>query len=295
MSHRKIPLRAFGNALIDLTQQEDLNFLLTNRIPRRAVTRFMGWFSKVEQPWIRDLSIAVWKAFSPLELNDAARTEFRSLHDLFTRELQPGARPFVPEAALLASPVDGIVGACGPIAGDSVIQAKGFPYRLGDLLPNARLAERFVDGQYVTIRLPSWVYHRFHAPHDGTLERVTYVSGDTWNTNPIALRRVEKLFCKNERAVLEIRLQSGHPIALVPVAAILVASIRLHSLDVTLHLRHRGPNDIPCDLALRKGEEMGWFEHGSTVLVFAPRGFSLASGVREGTRIRAGQALMHVI
>ena len=74
------------------------------------------------------------------------------------------------------------------------------------------------------------MYHRFHAPHDCTVQRVTYISGDTWNVNPIALRRIEKLFCKNERAVIEARLGNGDLLTIVPVAAILVACIRLHCL-----------------------------------------------------------------
>ena len=99
-------------------------------------------------------------------------------------------------------------------------------------------SSRYRDGRYVTLRLTSSMYHRFHAPHDCHVEQVTYISGDTWNVNPIALKRVEKLFCKNERAVMRTRLTgTGHLVTLVPVAAVLVASIRLHFLDVLLHLR----------------------------------------------------------
>ena len=121
---------------------------------------------------------------------------------------------------------------------------------------------------------------------------VNYISGDTWNVNPIALARVERLFCKNERAMIRCRLPAGELLTLVPVAAMLVASIRLHFLDVLLHLRYRGPNRMPCDATLRKGEEMGWFEHGSTIIVFAPRGFSLCPTLRAGERMKMGEALM---
>ena len=210
-------------------QQEDLNFLLTNRIPRRLATRFVGWFSKIEQPLVRDLSIGVWRLFSDLDLSEAKHTRFKSMHDCFTRELKDGARPIDHDPAVLVSPCDAIVGACGPVAGTELIQAKGFPYTLQDLLCDPELVDIYRDGRYVTLRLTSSMYHRFHAPHDCRVERVTYLSGDTWNVNPIALKRVEKLFCKNERAVLQTRLAAtGHPITLVPVAAILVASIRLH-------------------------------------------------------------------
>src|SRR4029079_14891510 len=151
--------------------------------------------------------------------------------------------------------------ASGPIEGTRVIQAKGFPYTLEDLLIDPALVSLYRDGRYVTLRLTSAMYHRFHAPHDGRVERATYVSGDTWNTNPIALKRVERLFCKNERVVLRTRLDAGnHLITLVPVASILVASIRLHFLNVLLHLRHKGPNVIECDARFRRGEELGWFE-----------------------------------
>ncbi len=153
----------------------------------------------------------------------------------------------------------------------------------------------YQGGQYATLRLTSSMYHRFHAPADCRVEQVNYISGDTWNVNPIALQRVERLFCKNERAVIRCRLpQHGALVTLVPVAAILVASMRLKFLDVLLHLRYRGPNVIPCDAALRRGDEMGWFEHGSTILVFAPRGAALSEGIHEGSRIRMGQALMRI-
>src|SRR5262249_12695835 len=153
---------------------------------------------------------------------------------------------------------DAIVGASGAIAGTDLYQVKGFPYTLEELVGGGALADAHRDGRFVTLRLTSSMYHRFHAPHDCRLEQVTYISGDTWNVNRIALKRVEKLFCRNERAVLRTRLNgSGHVVTLVPVAAILVASIRLHCLDGPLELRQRGANVIPCNASLRKGEEMG--------------------------------------
>jgi phosphatidylserine decarboxylase len=254
--------------LTRLSAQEDLNFLLTNRIPRRLATQFVGWLSKIEQPLVRDLSIGLWRLFSDLDLSEAKTQHFKSLHDCFIRELKDGARPIDRDPAVLVSPCDAIVGACGRIAGTRMLQVKGFPYDLAELIGGTELNEVYHDGQYVTLRLTSSMYHRFHAPHDCRIEEVTYISGDTWNVNPIALKRIEKLFCKNERAVVRTRLTAtGHPITLVPVAAILVASLRFHFLDVLLSLKYRGPNVIPCDAAFRKGEELGWFEHGSTIIL----------------------------
>jgi phosphatidylserine decarboxylase len=282
-------------AMLRIFQQENINFLLTNRIPRQLLTRFMGWFSQIEQPLVRTLSIAAWRLFADLHLEEAKKQRFSSLHDCFVRELKPGARPVCAEPGVLASPCDAIVGTCGRLDGLQLVQAKGFPYTLYDLLGDPALMIAFRDAAYATLRITSSMYHRFHAPHDCRVEQVTYFSGDTWNVNPIALKRVEKLFCKNERAMIRTRLEGGgHEVLLVPVAAVLVASIRLHFLDVLLHLRYRGPNIIPCDARFAKGEEMGWFQHGSTILVFAPRGFELHERVREGVRINAGEPLMRL-
>jgi phosphatidylserine decarboxylase len=286
--------RLAGRTALTVLRHEDVNFLLTNRLPRRAATRFMGWFSKIERPWVRRPALWAWQRFGRLPLHEAKQRHFTSVHDCFIRELKPGARPVDPRAQVLVSPCDAIVGAHGRIQGEQVIQAKGFPYRLRELLLDDERAAEYCDGTYVTLRITSTMYHRFHAPHDGTLGDVTYLSGDTWNVNPIALQRVERLFCKNERALMELTLDAGPRVLLVPVAAILVASIRLHAADVLLHLKHRGPNVIPCSARVKKGEELGWFQHGSTILRFAPPGFCIAPGVREGQMIRVGQALMHL-
>ena len=284
-----------GRTLARIVQQEDINFLLTNRLPRRALTRFMGWFSKIETPWIRDASMALWRYFGDLDLSEARDTQYRSMHECFIRQLKPGMRPIDSDPTVLVSPCDAIVGASGQIVGDVVIQAKGFPYRLQDLLCDAELQARYHNGTWVTLRLRSNMYHRFHAPHDCSVERLTYVSGDTWNVNPIALARVERLFCRNERVIIRTRLNaSGHQITLVPVAAILVASIRFHGIDAMLNLAYRGPNELSCDAQFAKGEEMGWFEHGSTIIVFAPPGFALCQTIEEGRPVRMGERLMHL-
>src|SRR5262245_61930755 len=94
-----------------LTQQEDLNFLLTNRIPRRLLTQFVGWFSKIEQPLVRDMSIGMWRLFSDLDLSEAKKTKFTSMHDCFIRQLKDGARPVDMDPATVVSPSDAIVGA----------------------------------------------------------------------------------------------------------------------------------------------------------------------------------------
>ncbi len=274
-----------------LTQQEDLNFLLTNRIPRAALTRFMGWFSKIENPLVRDASIGCWRLFSDLDLSEARKTHFKSLHDCFTRELRPGLRTADPDPSIVVSPSDGIIGAHGTIRDGELYQIKGAPYSLLDLVGDPALVELHKNGRFVTLRLTSSMYHRFHAPHDCHLDEVTLIHGDTWNVNPIALKRIERLFCKNERAVIRTRLTNGDALTMVPVAAILVASIRLHALDMVLNAQTRGPQVFPCDVNVKKGDELGWFEHGSTIILLAPAHFEFSDNVSEWARIRAGQPL----
>jgi phosphatidylserine decarboxylase len=282
-------------AIASIACHEDVNFLLTNRIPRRLATNFIGWFSQIEAPFVRDLSIGVWRLFADLDLSDARDTRFHSLHDCFIRRLRDGARPIDPAPDVLVSPCDAIVGASGQVQDGQVLQVKGFHYPLRDLLGDDAHAAAYRDGTYVTLRLTSSMYHRFHAPDDCRVEAVTYISGDTWNVNPIALKRVERLFCKNERAAIKLRLtRTDHEVTLVPVAAILVASIRLNFLRESSDVRQIGRRTTSLDVQMAKGQEMGWFQHGSTIIVFAPQGFALAEHLREGQIIRMGQPLMRV-
>jgi phosphatidylserine decarboxylase len=282
-----------------ITTQEDLNFLLTNRIPRITLTRFIGWWSQIKNPIIRDFSIGIWKFFSDLDLSEARKSKFDSMHDCFIRELIPGARTIDMHDHVLSSPCDAIVGECGAIDHTQVFQAKGFPYSLSSLMGftprTGELVESIKNGTYVTLRLTSSMYHRFHAPANATLTHVTHIAGDTWNVNPIALKRIEQLFCKNERAVLNFKMSDGTPLIMVPVAAILVASLRLHAVNLLFHVDYEGPNEIPCAIETYKGQELGWFQHGSTILVFVPKGFKLADGIQTGERIKMGQALLEKI
>ncbi|WP_220474121.1 archaetidylserine decarboxylase [Aurantiacibacter xanthus] len=273
--------------------QAYVNFLLTNRIPRHALTRFMGWFSKIEFAPVRIVSIALWKAFCAVDMSDSKETRFTSLHQAFIRQLKDGARPIDPDPATLTSPCDAIVGAFGRVERGMALQVKGMPYPVADLFGSADEAAAFEGGWYVTLRLTAGMYHRFHAPHDVVAEQLRYISGDTWNVNPPTLARIERLFCRNERAPLTVRMQAtGERVVLVPVAAVLVASIRLPWLDERFSIRRGGARTEPLDHAFAKGEEMGWFEHGSTIVVFAPSAWAPVAGLETGRTIRLGEPLL---
>ncbi len=280
-------------SFMKIVQQDRLNFLLTNRIPRRLATSAMGWLSRIENPLVCAVSLRVWRMFSDVDLADAKQTRFTSMHDCFTRELKDGARPIDMSPGIVVSPCDGIVGASGQIDGCEVLQVKGFPYELADLLDDPAHAETFRDGCYVTLRLTAGMYHRFHAPHDCGVNAVKHIFGDVWNVNPVALKRVDRLFCRNERAVISTTLSgTQQPVTLVAVAAILVAGIRLRFLELPVGPERKIRTTYSCTAPFRRGQEMGWFEHGSTIVVLAPAGFALHDGIAEGAKIRVGQALL---
>lgn len=284
----------------NLKPWDTLNFLATNRIPRALATQFMGRFSKIRHPLIAKLSIGTWKLFvDDLRLGEARKTHFESMHDCFIRELKPEARPIDQRNHIVTSPCDAVVGAHGRIENDQLLQIKGFPYTLQELLGDSIKGKSAIDlapyrnGRFVTLRIKSSMYHRFHAPLACAVKQIHYISGDTWNVNPVTLKRIEKLFCKNERAVVELDLPEGQgAITLVPVAAILVASMRFHALAERLHLNYKGKNTLDCDASYDKGEQMGYFEHGSTIVMLCSEDYRFDASIEEGKTIRVGQPLM---
>jgi len=277
-----------------LSFPERLNFLVTNRLPRHWLTLAVGRLSRVENRFVAALLIGTWRLFvDDLRLWEAKKQRFDSLLDCFVRELKEGARPVDDDPEVLASPVDAVVGEFGDVDGLSVVQAKGFPYTLPELFGSEARAAPYHDGRFVTLRLKSSMYHRFHAPCAGRVGDVLYISGDTWNVNPVALKTVERLFCRNERAVIGLASEAhGSTVTLVAVAAILVASMHIHGLAEPLDLRYRGPNLLPCNRSVGKGVELGYFAHGSTIVLFTTADFEFVPGLATGETIRMGRPLM---
>jgi phosphatidylserine decarboxylase len=282
-------------ALVKLVQNDSLNFFLTNRIPRRLAGRLVGRISRSENRLVRIAALWPWRGFTTIDLSDAQKDRFCSMHDLFTRRLRPGARPIDPDPQALTSPCDAIIGTTGTISQGQALQVKGMPYALAELLDDPALAAGLEGGSFVTLRLTSAMYHRFHAPSDCRVTAVRHVFGDCWNVNPPTLRRVARLFCRNERVVLRtVSRQTGRELILVAVAAILVSGIRLGFAELGPLPRGTVRRDLAVDAALEKGEEMGWFEHGSTIVVIAPDRLVLADGLQPGDHVRMGQALLRL-
>ena len=284
-----------SKALIDkISQQETLNFLLTNYLPRRLATQFIGWFSRIENPIIKKSSIFLWKCFADdLKLHEAKKKDFNSLHDCFIRELKKDARTIDPDPKNIISPCDAILGAHGKVEEKHAVQVKGFIYPIAELFKDDSLEKKYQEGYFLTLRLKSNMYHRFHAPCALKVRHVQYISGDTWNVNPPALKRIQKLFCKNERAIIDVTLDDPDAsITMVPVAAILVASLRLNFINNLLNMNYSGPTHINCDATFEKGQEMGYFHQGSTIILFANKKFKLKDNLKEGMYLKMGEPLL---
>lgn len=287
---------ASGSLLRRLQQQDTLNFWLTNRIPRVLLSRAMGRFSRIRSPLLTRWSIRIWRLFADdLRLHESPARSYVSLQECFTRELLPGTRPIHDGRDALTSPCDAVVGAHGTVTDGTLLQAKGMVYRLDELLGDRQLARRHAGCAYVTLRLKSSMYHRFHAPCAGRICDVAHLSGDAFNVNPPTLARIPGLFCRNERAVISLepdRPQPARTVTLVPVAAVLVSSMRLAFLGDRAGGPRRRPGRTRCDVQVSRGQELGWFEHGSTIIVIAGPGLSLAPGLETGKIVRMGESLL---
>ena len=265
-------------------------------MPRKLATRIVAWLSRVEFPPVKNLLIWLWQCFADdLALDEAREQNFPSLHACFIRQLKPGARPIDSNPEILVSPCDAIVGAMGQVQQQKLFQVKGSEYGLLDLTLNETLASYYENGRFVTLRLKSSMYHRFHAPDAVSLDTLRFVPGDTYNVNPQTLKRLDNVFCRNERAVLPLRLDSGAIVTLVPVAAILVASLKLHGFDTPLDSRYQGPLDIHLNRTFTRGEEMGYFQHGSTIVMFVPETYDFSAEVQTERKILMGQSLFRKI
>jgi len=217
---------------------------------------------------------------------------YPSFNAFFTRALRPGARPLPADPKLLVCPADGALSQMGEIRDGCLIQAKGQGYRALDLLGgNARAAESFAGGSFVTVYLSPRDYHRVHMPLEGTLTAMTHVPGRLFSVNAVTAQGVPGLFARNERVICLFETRIG-PMAVILVGAIFVGSMEtVWAGQVTPPLRAL---DHPSwgSVRLSRGEELGRFNMGSTVILLLPPGtVELDPGLKAGAILRMGQAL----
>lgn len=223
-------------------------------------TRFIRWF-------VGRYGVNMAEAANP----DIA--SYPTFNEFFSRALTPGARPLAD--ADLISPVDGAISQFGPIRRDQIFQAKGHDYSTTTLVGgDAQLAQRFDDGHFATLYLSPKDYHRIHMPCDGRLTRMIYVPGDLFSVNPATARGVPGLFARNERVVCVFESEQG-PFVLTLVGATIVGSMATVWHGVVNPPRSKQVREWRYDdqqIVLKKGEEMGRFLLGSTVVMLFPKG-----------------------
>ena len=267
-------------------------------LPQHGLSRRMLWATRIRAPWFKNSLIRGFLALFAVEMHEAAESDpyrYPSFNEFFTRALRAGARPIAAGARDIACPVDGRVSECGTIEGDSLLQAKGRRYTLGELLAQQPWAARFEGGSFATLYLAPFNYHRIHMPLDGRLHDTVYVPGRLFSVNDVTAGLVPRLFARNERVLTLFENEAGS-FAVVLVGALNVGSIAtVWAGDITPAARRRVSRVPSPDLVLRKGEELGRFNMGSTViLLFEPGRAAWNSELAAGSMVRLGQSLGRV-
>jgi phosphatidylserine decarboxylase len=264
--------------------------------PKQALTSFAGWVAGKERGSVTTWIVRRFVAKYDVNMAEAVESDisrYASFNDFFTRALKPGARPIAD--APLVSPVDGAISQFGPIAGHQIFQAKGHAYSTTALVGgDATLAALFKDGSFATLYLSPRDYHRIHMPCDGRLTRMVYVPGDLFSVNPTTARGVPGLFARNERVVCLFESDRG-PFVLVLVGATIVGSMATVWHGVVNPPRGGEVREWRYDdreIVLEKGEEMGRFLLGSTVVMLFPRpALAFNPDWAPGRMIRLGEAM----
>lgn len=268
-------------------------------MPGHLVSRLIHTFTRIRHPAIKNRFTGWFVKQFNVNMDEAAESDplaYEHFNAFFTRELKPGARPIVSGEKQLACPVDGAVSQVGDIVEGRIFQAKGHDYSLEQLLGGSeKRAAPFQGGSFTTIYLSPRDYHRIHMPIDGTLREMVHVPGRLFSVNPATTRVIPGLFARNERVVSLFDTAAG-PMALVKVGAVNVGSIEtVWAGEVTPPAgrvvrtrRYEGEEAIQ----LKKGEEMGRFNMGSTViLVFGPDVVEWADTTQPGATVKLGQEL----
>lgn len=260
--------------------------------PFAAWARLIGFGARTRIPGV--LRKPAYRAFARAVGADLGEAElelgeYDSLGDFFARKLKAGVRPIDSDAASVIAPCDGVIASMGRAIHGELIQAKGLPYRLEDLVVDRQWAQQLVGGPYATIYLSPRDYHRVHSPLDGRLIAYDYIPGALWPVSPRVASRRRELLSRNERVVIWLDAPSVGIVAVVMVAAVGVGNIRLAHAD-PLPGRLREPRRVERNAQIARGDELGTFCLGSTVvMVFPPRALTLSGDI--GQAVRFGQRM----
>ena len=267
---------------------------LQHVLPQHAISRLLGAFADCRQRHLKQLLIRTFVAAYDVDLSEAVgegTDHYASFNDFFTRRLRPGARPIATAPGQIVSPADGTVSQAGTIRNGRLVQAKGHEYAIAELLDDGDFARLFAGGTFVTIYLAPHNYHRVHAPCDARLAATKEVPGALFSVNATTERHVRGLFARNERLVLHLEADFG-PCALVLVGAMIVGRIVVAWPDGPASPYRRRRLRTPSGVAFQRGDDVGAFLLGSTVVALFPSGVvELAGHVEAGAPIKMGQLL----
>ncbi len=244
-------------------------------LPHHLLSGMVHWFMRIRVRFIKNMQIALISEMAGVDWSESklkSGSDFENFNAFFTRELAPGARPIDPDPSTFVSPSDGKISQCGRLTNDRILQAKGQHYSLRDLLANDPAARDFHDGFFHTIYLSPRDYHRVHMPTSGRLQRTIHVPGQLFSVAPYTVRRVPGLFTRNERVISLFETSHG-PMAVILVGAMLVSSMETTWSGVVTPPRGKRVTTVDWGrrhIRLKKGQEMGRFNMGSTVILLLP-------------------------
>ena len=281
---------------------DNIKIRLQYILPKQGLTKFAGWFADKNAGFLTQWAIKLFAKAYKVNMNEAQKSEltaYATFNDFFVRALRDDVRPIVAQDNQLAQPADGAVSQLGPINDDLIFQAKGHNYTIEALLAGQyQLAEKFRGGEFITTYLSPSDYHRVHMPCDGLLIEMIYVPGDLFSVNPLTAANVPNLFARNERLICVFETSQGSMVQIL-VGATIVGSIEtvwsgcVNTLREGVIKRWTYPaTHIEGAVFLKKGEEMGRFKLGSTVInLFEPNTISFNSSLIPGYATRMGELL----
>lgn len=279
----------------------DSLFIALQRLtPQHALSRAAGWLANCEVPLVKDTFIRWFVKRYTVNLTEAEYStpqEYPSFNAFFTRALCPGSRPIAPGAENVACPADGTVSQLGQIKDGRLFQAKGYSFTANELLGNDPEAAALYDsGEFATIYLSPRDYHRVHMPVEGTLRKMVHVPGRLFSVNQVTTEQLPRLFVRNERVVCHFSTDRG-PMVLVLVGAMIVASIETVWAGLVTPIRRTVRTteySAEQTVTLAKGDEMGRFLLGSTVIMLFPKNtVQWQKGLCANTKVRMGEAIAH--
>ena len=244
-------------------------------LPHHFLSRLVYWFMRIRIKAIKNTQIALVGEMVGVDWSESklkSASDFEHFNAFFTRELVPGARPIDPDPATFVAPSDGKISQCGRLTNDRILQAKGRHYTLRSLLADNRAVSKFYNGFFHTIYLAPSDYHRVHMPMSGHLQGMIHVPGRLFSVAPYNVNRVPDIFARNERVISLFETPHG-PMAIILVGAMLVSSMETTWSGVITPPRGKRVSTTDWsrrDIHLTKGQEMGRFNMGSTVIVLLP-------------------------